>query len=89
MTIDIGASYCVEGESPSIITSGRSRSLSSTTTLLCLFGSGDIYFGEVLLFDKNLSNVCCFCRCFNIFLIWAITLSLNMFTVLFVITMSG
>ena len=39
----------MEGESASIITSGKSHSLSSSTTILCLFDSGEISFGVVLL----------------------------------------
>ena len=85
--IDNGASYCLEGESPSIITAGNSCSLSSSAIILCLFG--EICCEVILLFNKNLSYVCCFCQCFNVFMKWAITLSLNMFTVLFVITVSG
>ena len=70
-----------------MMTSGKSGS-SSSTIILCLFTSGEICFWVVLLLDGNLSNVCCLCGCFGILLKWAITLSLNMFTVLFVITVS-
>ena len=57
--IDNGASCCLDGESPSIITSGRLHSLSSTT-ILCSFGIGEICFGVFLLFDK-------FCPMFAVF----------------------
>ena len=42
------------------MTSGKSRSPSSSTTIPCLFSSGEIFFDVVLLFNKNLSNVGCF-----------------------------
>ena len=50
-----------------MITSGKSHSLSSSTSILRLFGSGEICFGVFLLFNKNLSNVCCFYRYFDVF----------------------
>ena len=83
--IDNGASYCLEGGSHSIITSGKSRSLSSSTTILFLFDSGEICFGVALLSNENLSNLCHFFQWFNIFS----EMSLNMLTVLFVISVSG
>ena len=38
----------------------KSRSLSSSSTNICLFGSGKICLRAVHLVDKNLSNVGCF-----------------------------
>ena len=68
--------YCLEGESPSIKTSGNipsDVSSHSGVSFFCLFAleeSRDSFF-------ENMSNVVCLWRLFRIFLKWSITLSLN------------